>query len=43
MLGFADGCIMSASNTIIAYNFPDKIGGLIAAISILQQLGSIVG
>ena len=43
MLGFARGIIMTASNTIIAYNFPDKISKLIPAMLIALNLGTIVG
>ena len=29
LIGFADGIIFTAANTIIAYNFPDKINILV--------------
>jgi MFS family permease len=32
LIGFGSGCINSASNSIIAFNYPDKMSTLIGAL-----------
>jgi MFS family permease len=42
-IGFGSGCIGSASNSIIAFNYPDKMAALISANQVICSLGMIVG
>jgi MFS family permease len=42
-IGFGSSCINSASNSIIAFNYPDKMSRLIGANQAVCSIGMIVG
>ena len=42
-IGFGSGCINSASTSIIAFNYPNIMGRLIAAVAIVSSIGMIIG
>ena len=43
IIGFGSGAIGSASNSIIAFNYPDKMARLININSVICSIGMIVG
>ena len=43
IIGFGSGCVNASSASIIAVNFPNLMGRLIAAVAIVCSLGMIVG
>jgi len=42
-IGFGSGCINSASNSIIAFNYPDKMSQLIGINQVVCSIGMIIG
>jgi MFS family permease len=42
-IGFGSGCISSASNSIIANNYPYMMAGLISANTVISTVGMIAG
>ena len=42
-IGFGSGLISSASNSIIAFNYPNKMARLISINTVINSIGMIVG